>query len=161
MCIRDRLSPEVPHFPFRPYKESGKESGRGPGGGAEKQDFSLRSLVSSSRRHKCLVSPASFFHFTRGQMERNSFDCSSDAVLIVAIFSMLPTKLERPAQAFVCPPSEESLFGPPSSPSPEASPPRSAMPLILKGRWVDDKLEGRWVDDNDPAVPLVLSLIHI
>ena len=32
------------------------------------------------------------------------------------------------------------------------------MPLILKGRWVDDKLEGRWVDDNDPAVPLVDAL---
>ena len=67
---------------------------------------------------------------------------------------MPPTRLERPAQAFLFP-SEESLFGPPSSPSPEASPPRSAMPLILKGRWVNNKLVGDWVDDNDHAVPLV------
>ena len=34
-----------PHFPFWPYKGSGKGSGRGPGQSAEKQDFSLRSLV--------------------------------------------------------------------------------------------------------------------
>ncbi len=58
--------PRGPHFPFWPYQGSGKGSGRGPGQSAEKQDFSLRSLVSTSRRHKCLVSPASFFHLTRG-----------------------------------------------------------------------------------------------
>ena len=28
------------------------------------------------------------------------------------------------------------------------------MPRLLKGRWVNDKLEGRWVDDN-LAVPIV------
>ena len=64
---------------------------------------------------------------------------------------MPPTRLERPAQAFLFP-SEESLFGPPSSPSPEASPPRSAMPFQIKGRCRDC----RGVD-QDPAVKRAVS----
>ena len=45
--MRDPLphQPRGPHFPFWPYKGSGKGSGRGPGQSAEKQDFSLRTLV--------------------------------------------------------------------------------------------------------------------
>ena len=49
-----------------PIREVEREVDAAQARAQKKTDFSLRSFVSTSRRHKCLVSPASFFHLTRG-----------------------------------------------------------------------------------------------